>query len=119
MEIPHLPRDGEGPIFPAPWAARAFAMTLELRQAGHFTWSEWVSVFSAELSTSAHGPHAVAGDAEDYYECWVEALEKMLARKGVLDSRSLQVSRASAIDNWPQPDHAARRDPVARSLPLA
>jgi len=119
MEIPHLPRDGEGPVFPAPWAARAFAMTLKLHQAGHFTWPEWVSVFSDRLAASAHGSHAVTGDAEDYYECWVEALESLLATKGMFDRRALQASRASTIANWPEPDHAAQREPVARSLPLA
>ncbi|HEX7587302.1 MAG TPA: nitrile hydratase accessory protein [Anaerolineae bacterium] len=117
-EIPHLPRDGKGPVFPTPWAARAFAMTLQLHQAGHFTWPEWVSVFSDQLSTSTHGPHALAGDAEDYYECWVEALEKILATKEVFDRRALHASRVSTIANWPEPDHSARREPVARSLPL-
>jgi nitrile hydratase accessory protein len=119
MEIPHLPRDGASPVFPAPWAARAFAMTLELHQAGHFTWLDWVSVFSNQLATSTHGSHALAGDAEDYYACWVEALEQILARNGVFDLRALEASRTSTIANWPEPDHAARREPVARSLPLA
>jgi len=119
MQIPHLPRDGEGPTFPAPWAERAFAMTFTLHQAGHVTWTEWVSVFSAELATSPHGPHAVAGDTEDYYLCWVAALEKILSTKGVFDHRALEAFRASTLEHWPQPDHEARREPVARSLPRA
>jgi nitrile hydratase accessory protein len=118
-EIPHLPCDAEGPVFCAPWAARAFAMALKLNQDGLFSWPEWVAVFSAELASSEHGPHALAGDADDYYECWVNALEKILAGKGILDTSTLEASRESTIASWPEPEHVARREPLARSLPLA
>ena len=117
--LPFLPRDPKGVAFPAPWAARAFALTLQLSRAGHFTWPEWVSVFSAELAGNVHGAHARAGDADDYYECWVNALEKMLAQKQLLNASSLKASHAQTLISWPEPKHIAHREPVGRSLPLA
>jgi len=54
-------------------------------------------------------PHALAGDAEDYYECWVQALETILATKEVFDRRALHASRVSTIANWPSPTLGAAR----------
>ena len=119
QSIPFFPHDQEGPVFPAPWAARAFAMTLKLSHAGHFSWPDWVAAFSAELSCNEHGAHARAGDFDDYYECWVNALEGLLAQRRILSSISLKATCKHTILNWPEPNHVAHRGPVARSLPLA
>lgn len=116
-EIANLPREGDEPVFCAPWAARAFAMTVSLSQAGYLTWVEWAAVFSAELQQSEHATPAKAAATHYYYECWVTALEKLLTRKGLVSPSSLQTSLHEAIANWPEPDHTARREPVARSLP--
>ena len=46
-ELPGLPRDAEGsPVFPTPWAARAFALAVGLHERGAFAWPE----FSAALA---------------------------------------------------------------------
>ena len=114
-KIPYFPKDQEGPVFSAPWAARAFAMTLELHDAGCFSWPEWVACFSEELNSSEHGKHAMDGDVDDYYECWVDALEKILAHKDLVSGTSLRASLDATLANWPAPNHEAKRDPVARS----
>ncbi len=39
---PQLPKSADGePVFPEPWAAEAFAMTVHLHERGLFTWGEW------------------------------------------------------------------------------
>ena len=38
-DLPDQPRDGDGPVFAEPWEAQAFALTLKLHEAGHFTWN--------------------------------------------------------------------------------
>jgi nitrile hydratase accessory protein len=75
--IPFIPRDANGPVFPAPWAARAFAMTLALHERGLFSWSEWAETLGA---TSARGEDPVANDAEAYWRAWLSALEAILGR---------------------------------------
>ena len=47
-EIPGLPRDGEGPVFEAPWQAQAFAMAVRLNERGLFSWPEWATRFGEE-----------------------------------------------------------------------
>jgi len=96
--LPALPRDTEGPVFAAPWEAQAFAMTVELQAQGHFTWPEWVEVFSAEIAAAkARGeadPNQIdMGDG--YYLHWLAALEKIAAAKGLAPNDE-QIRRKAA-----------------------
>ncbi len=80
-----LPKSPEGdPVFPEPWAAEAFAMTVHLHQRGLFTWTEWAAALSAQV----HQPGR-AEDGSDYFDCWVAALSSLLAEKGVADAETL------------------------------
>lgn len=86
-ELPSLPRDEDGPVFREPWEAQAFAMTLWLHEQGHFTWPEWAERLGAEIS-AAHG----AGDpdlGDTYYLHWLQALEGLVAEKGLLTGDEL------------------------------
>lgn len=82
---PDLPKSPEGdPVFPEPWAAEAFAMTVHLHEKGVFSWSEW----AAALSTALHRPGR-AEDGSDYFDCWVEALSDLLVSRGVGDASAI------------------------------
>ncbi|QFY60543.1 nitrile hydratase accessory protein [Rhizobium grahamii] len=81
-QSPHLPKSVDGePVFPEPWAAEAFAMTVHLHERGLFTWSEWAETLSREL----HQPGR-AEDGSDYFDCWVSALSAILVLRGVADA---------------------------------
>jgi hypothetical protein len=49
LDLPALPRDGEGPVFSEPWQAHAFALAVRLAEAGHFSWAEWTAFLSQEI----------------------------------------------------------------------
>jgi nitrile hydratase accessory protein len=84
-QLPQLPKSDEGePVFPEPWAAEAFAITVHLNERGVFTWSEWAERLSAEL----HKPGR-AEDGSDYYDCWVAALSGLLVERGVADAAQI------------------------------
>ncbi|ENN87679.1 hypothetical protein RHSP_45806 [Rhizobium freirei PRF 81] len=81
-QSPGLPKSTDGePVFPEPWAADAFAMTVHLHEKGLFAWSEWAEQLSAEL----HKP-GCAADGSDYFDRWVAALSGLLVSKGVADA---------------------------------
>ena len=108
--VPSIPRDADGPVFREPWEAQAFAMTLALHERGVFTWSEWAAALAAEIK-HAQG----AGDpdtGETYYRHWLNALERLVAAKGVTDKPTLARYR----DAW---DHAADRTPHGVPIELA
>ena len=107
--LPALPVDEEGPVFAEPWQAQAFAMTLELRRAGHFTWKEWAAHLSAEISAAQARGDPDRGDT--YYHHWLAALEKLVAEKGLTSAVELGTRKIE----W---DEAARRTPHGEPIEL-
>jgi nitrile hydratase accessory protein len=109
IPVPGIPRDAEGPVFRAPWEAQAFAMALTLHGRGLFTWSEWAATLAAEIKRAQ-----AAGDPDlggTYYRHWLNALERLVAEKGVADRGTLARYR----DAW---DHAADRTPHGTPIEL-
>jgi len=77
-----IPKDEVGPVFDAPWQAQAFALTVQLSQAGHFSWSQWADMFGAEIAAATKQGRGSGN--ENYYLCWLAALEKILADTQIL-----------------------------------
>ena len=107
--LPDLPQDAEGPVFREPWEAQAFAMTLALHERGLFKWPEWAAALADEIKRAQ-----AAGDpdtGETYYRHWLNALERLVAQKGVTDAATLARYRHA----W---DHAADRTPHGEPIEL-
>ena len=79
-------------IFAEPWEARAFAIIVNLAQAGHFAWGEWVDCFSQEVARAA-AAEASGAPAKTYYEQWLDAAETLLVAKGVTSRPQLLAKR--------------------------
>jgi len=107
--LPALPLDDEGPVFAEPWQAQAFAMTLELYRAGHFTWKEWATQLSEEITAAQERGDPDLGDT--YYHHWLAALEKLTQDKGL-------ASAAELVTRKQQWDDAARRTPHGEPIVL-
>ncbi len=73
-------RDGEEPVFAAPWEAHAFALTVRLHEQGLFSWTEWSEALAESISIDTEAP---------YYESWLRAFESLLFRKGIIEGREL------------------------------
>jgi nitrile hydratase accessory protein len=107
--VPSIPCDAEGPVFKEPWEAQAFAMTLALHERGAFTWPEWAAALGEEIKRAQ-----AAGDpdtGETYYHHWLNALERLVADKGLSDRATLKRYH----DAW---DHAADRTPHGTPIVL-
>ena len=107
--VPGIPCDAEGPVFREPWEAQAFAMALALYDRGLFAWPEWATILGDEIKKAQ-----AAGDpdtGETYYQHWLNALERMVAEKGVTDASTLRRYH----DAW---DHAADRTPHGTPIEL-
>jgi nitrile hydratase accessory protein len=109
VAVPSIPRDREGPVFREPWEAQAFAMALALFDRGLFTWPQWATTLAEEIKRAQ-----AAGDpdtGETYYRHWLNALERLVAAKGVVDMPTLARYR----DAW---EHAAERTPHGAPIAL-
>ena len=91
--LPGQPRDDEGPVFKEPWEAQAFALTLKLHEAGHFTWAEWTETLSAEINAAQARGDPDLGDT--YYRHWLAALERLAAEKGLVRGGELGARKAA------------------------
>jgi nitrile hydratase accessory protein len=108
-EVPSIPRDESGPVFHEPWEAHAFAMALTLHERGVFTWTEWAAILADEIKRAQ-----AQGDPDTgatYYRHWLNALERLVAEKGVISIEVLHRYR----DAW---DHAADRTPHGKPIEL-
>ncbi|OCJ05200.1 nitrile hydratase accessory protein [Rhizobium sp. AC44/96] len=107
-QSPQLPISADGePVFPEPWAAEAFAMTVHLHERGLFSWNEWAENLSREL----HKPGR-AVDGSDYFDCWVAALSAVLVERGIADADALLALQRS----W---QRAAEATPHGHPIELA
>ncbi|WP_087000083.1 nitrile hydratase accessory protein [Rhizobium sullae] len=106
--LPELPKSADGePVFPEPWAAAAFAMTVHLHERSLFTWSEWAETLSVELHTPGR-----AIDGSDYFDCWVAALSSLLVSKGIADAGTVRLLQES----W---QRAAEATPHGKPIELS
>ncbi len=91
--LPDQPRDGDGPVFAEPWQAQAFALTLKLHEAGHFTWNEWAETLGSEIAAAKARGDPDLGDT--YFDHWLAALERLASQKGLTRSNELGARKAA------------------------
>ena len=87
--LPAKPEDG--PPFQAPWQARAFAVAVTMCQAGYYTWDEFRSRLMAEIAQHS-------GESPEYYQHWLNALEKLLADKGFVAGNELSAKTRELVN---------------------
>ncbi len=107
--LPDLPCDAEGPVFGAPWQARAFALTVALVERGVFGWQEWAETLGASIRKAQGAGDPDLGDT--YYRHWLAALERLLVEKGLTGHGMLEIVRAA----W---DDRARATPHGQPIEL-
>lgn len=109
LESIAAPRDADGPVFREPWEAQAFALAVELRANGLFTWTQWAAALAQEIARAGAAGDPDLGDT--YYRHWLGALERLLVRQGTIDLATLAATR----DAW---DRAARATPHGQPILL-
>jgi len=107
--VPGIPRGPEGPVFREPWEAEAFAMAVALHERGLFDWSEWTAMLADEIKRAQARGDPDTG--ETYYRHWLNALERLIAEKGIADGATL----ARYQNAW---HHAADRTPHGTPIEL-
>jgi len=73
--------------FTQPWQAQAFAMTLLLHERGDFSWTQWADALASEIAAARSAGQT--DDGTDYYQHWLNALEKIVVEHGIGTTRQL------------------------------
>jgi nitrile hydratase accessory protein len=98
-----MPRDAEGPVFAEPWQARAFALTVQLSEAGLFTWREWADELATVLREAATPEPQDEGS--HYYDYWLLALERLCLSKGLTNASALSDRKTAWAEAYRQTPH--------------
>jgi nitrile hydratase accessory protein len=77
-----LPRDDDELLFEAPWQGRAFAMGVVACERAGASWGEFRVQLVAAIRRRPQRPGESAATA--YYAAWLDALEALLAERGLL-----------------------------------
>ena len=85
--------------FAEPWEAQAFALAVTLQDRGVISEAEWSQALGTEIAAAPDAP---------YYQCWLAALEKLVAS---LTDADLERYRHA----WA---HAAARTPHGKPIEL-
>jgi nitrile hydratase accessory protein len=99
-DLPGLPRDAAGPVFPGLWQARAFALAVQLNACGVFAWPVFAAALGEELRRE-----------EDYWAAWLAALTGVVARAGLAAPQQV----AAVAERW---ERAAERTPHGQPIRL-
>ena len=101
-DLPLLPRDDSGPVFAEPWQAQAFAVVVELTEAGTITREEWADRLGAVLNQAeARGEYDTG---RRYYDHWLTALERIVVEKDLAAWEDLTIESETIREN----DHHRR-----------
>lgn len=101
-------RNGEI-IFDALWESRVFGMTMTLYERGSFRWEEFRARLIAAIAAWERVPHP-DGEPYRYWDCWLAALERLVADKGLCPSVALDARIGELVARPPGHDHE-RKDP--------
>ena len=77
-----LPRDNGELVFEEPWQGRALGMGVVALQRAGATWDEFREHLVAAIAARPQQPGETAATA--YYVAWLDALERLLAERGLL-----------------------------------
>ncbi len=95
------PRDNGELVFAAPWESQAFGVAMALHQARAFDWEDFRQRLIAEIRDWEQADPDRGGWS--YYRCWLRALERLLADRGLVAAEDLR-ARAALLAARP-PDH--------------
>ena len=84
-------------VFQNPWHSQLFAITVQLSEKGNFSWKEFVEVLGVTFKKQRSLSNNLDG-SNDYFSCWLDALEEILIIKKISDQDALM----SLKEDWTQ-----------------
>lgn len=100
-----LPRRNGELVFDEPWQSRAFGAAVAMAQAGVYAFDDMRDLLIEEISQWELARDPAKGEW-NYYERWLAALERLLARRGLLDSGEIEERmRTIALHDTHEHDH--------------
>ena len=84
-------------VFQNPWHSQLFAITVQMSEKVNFSWKEFVEVFGESLKKQRSLSNNLDG-SNDYFSCWLNALEEILIIKKISNQKTLMQLK----EDWTQ-----------------
>ena len=84
-----LPRVNGELAFDAPWQARAFGIAVALNECGACDWRDFHRRLAAAIAADG-----VGDAADEYYDRWLDSLERLLVERGILTPAEIDARAA-------------------------
>jgi nitrile hydratase accessory protein len=101
------PRSNGELVFAEPWQGRAFGLVMTLTDRGVIAWDDFRDALIARIAAEEQ---ASPTGQSDYYRCWLQALEQVLAAAALLDRAELAARVAAYAQRPAGHDHAHGND---------
>lgn len=88
------PRANGSLCFASEWERCAFGMALALAKQGHFEWDDFRDELIAQIK-AWEDDHPVDRSSWNYYDCWLDALERAVVNTGMLDPSEIKAALAA------------------------
>ena len=95
--LPFTNKNEDQVVFQDPWHSQLFAITVQLSEKGNFSWKEFVTVFGEALKKERLPTKNLDG-SNDYFSCWLNALEEILIEKKISNQNTLILLK----EDWTQ-----------------
>ena len=95
--LPYLKIVQKDMVFQSPWHSQLFAMTIQLSEQRNFLWNEFVEIFGVSLNKARLKLTVLDGN-DDYFNCWLTALEQIIVLKNMGSLQVLSLLK----DDWTQ-----------------
>ncbi len=97
------PRSNGELVFEEPWQSRAFGLAVTLHDASALSWDD----FREHLVTRINDWERTHPPAEcwSYYRCWLQALESVVADRGMVGATEVADRAATLADRPAGHDH--------------
>lgn len=86
--LPFTNKNEDQVVFQDPWHSQLFAITVQMSEKGNFSWTEFVKVFGEALKKERLPTKNLDG-SNDYFYCWLNALEEILIEKKISNQNTL------------------------------
>lgn len=89
-----VPQDEDGPVFAAPWEAKAFAFALGLCEQGRYGWKEFQHHLIEQIAADEAAAKARGEAPPGYYHSFLAAALALFAEKELLSRDELEAKVA-------------------------
>ena len=90
FSLPFINTSRDDIVFQSPWHSQLFAITVQLSEQGNFLWTEFVEIFGESLNQARLKIKSLDGN-DNYFNCWLNALEKIIVDKNIGSLQSLSL----------------------------